>query len=86
MYGLPEGVMGKNVSTGQPFFGVFGLPPQVMKIANHADRTSGHEREAARRQLWKRGWFLDRVGIIWERDKVPEMARDGFYESMKELS
>lgn len=53
--------------------GQFNLPIQVAKLARLADDTKGPERMAAQRQLWKRGYFLDRVGIIWTLDELKTM-------------
>lgn len=55
--------------------GTFNLPLKVAKIARVGCNSEG-ERQAANRALNNLGYFLDRAGIIWEKDKVPEYAKD----------
>jgi hypothetical protein len=58
--------------------GMFDLPPVVAKLARLADGTDNTpERDSAKQQLKKRGYFLDRVGILWPAGQVPDFARDG---------
>lgn len=63
--------------------GQFNLPLKVAKLVRLAESTSVHERDAAIRKLWGFGYFLDRIGIVWSKDSVPELAKDDLY---KELS
>lgn len=55
--------------------GTFNLPLKVAKIVR-LGQSSEVERQAANVQLAKHGYFLDRVGILWPLDKVPELAKD----------
>lgn len=57
--------------------GMFDLSPTIVKLVHLAERTDSiGEREAARMQLMKRGYFLDHVGILWDKNNVPSFAKD----------
>ena len=65
--------------------GTFNLPLKVAKIVRLAEGTqSTAERESAIRKLWSFDYFLDRAGVLWEKDKVPEFAKDDLYKELSE--
>jgi len=55
--------------------GTFNLPPKVAKIVRLAEESEA-ERKACNEKLKKYGYFVDRVGVCWPLDKVPEFAED----------
>lgn len=55
--------------------GTFNLPLKVAKIVRLAE-SSEAERGACNEKLKKYGYFVDRAGICWELDKVPDFAKD----------
>lgn len=54
--------------------GTFNLPLKVAKIVRLAE-SSEAERPNCIQRLWKMGYFLDYIDIIWEKDKIPEIVR-----------
>lgn len=65
--------------------GTFNLPLKVAKLVRLADSThSEHERESIVRKLWGMGYFLDKVGVIWDKNNVGTAARkhDPMYASL----
>lgn len=68
--------MSKTIELPETFSGgMFNLPIKVAKVVRTASGSEG-ERQAANTYLKGQGYFLDRAGIIWELDKVPEFAKD----------
>jgi len=57
--------------------GRFDLPIKVAKIVRLAEG-SEPERANANRILKKYGYFVDRAGICWDVDHIPEKARDDY--------
>lgn len=55
--------------------GQFNLPLQIAKLVRLADSTNEHERFAVIKKLWDKGYFLDMAGIIWDKNRVPEIVR-----------
>jgi hypothetical protein len=55
--------------------GRFDLPEKAIKLVNKAESTNHNERIAIIDKLWSWGYFLDKVGIVWDRNQVPEIAR-----------
>jgi hypothetical protein len=57
--------------------GTFDLPPVVAKLVRLAENTDSEpERKNAKEQLLKRGYFLDRAGVLWPKDGVPDFAKE----------
>ncbi len=57
--------------------GMFNVPLRVAKLVRLADSTDSEpERQNAREQINKRGYFLDRASVLWEKNKVPKFAQD----------
>lgn len=55
--------------------GRFNLPIRVAKLVRKAESTTATERQAIIDRLWKIGYFLDFVDILWDRDAVPFIVR-----------
>lgn len=55
--------------------GRFGLPLKAAKIVRLAE-SSPAERPVCNEKLKKYGYFVDRAGVCWDIDKVPEIAKD----------
>lgn len=65
--------------------GNFGLPLKVAKLVRLADGTHSHpEKQSVIGKLWSMGWFLDKAGIIWPKDDVPQyvQAHDAKYREL----
>lgn len=62
--------------------GQFNLPLKVAKLVRLAETDNEHERDSVRRKIWGFGYFLDKAGIIWGKDKVPEFAVDDLYSEL----
>jgi hypothetical protein len=54
----------------------FGLSPKVAKLVRLTGAGTPNEHEVAKVKLLRLGYFLDRVDILWDADKVPEFAKD----------
>ncbi|NQX14251.1 hypothetical protein HQQ80_21700 [Microbacteriaceae bacterium VKM Ac-2855] len=64
--------------------GHFNLPLVVAKLVRLADGThSEHERDAARRRIWSKGYFLDRAEVIWDKGRVPKIAEDDLLTELR---
>lgn len=55
--------------------GQFNLPLRAAKIVRLA-ASSEVERPNANDKLKKYNLWVDRVGIVWDADKIPEFAKD----------
>lgn len=55
--------------------GRFNLPLKVAKIVRLAENSEA-ERANCNRKLKKYGYFVDRVGVVWTIDEIPEYAKD----------
>lgn len=55
--------------------GTFGLPLKIAKIVRLAEGSEA-ERVACNEKLKKYGYFVDRIGICWDLDKVPDYVKD----------
>jgi hypothetical protein len=63
--------------------GAFNLSLKVAKMVRLAESTdSVDERTAAINKIWGFNYFLDRANIIWDKDKVPEFAKDDIYREL----
>lgn len=60
--------------------GTFGLPLVVARLVRMADSNSPTEAAIAKSKLLSKGYFLDRIGVLWDKDKVPDFAKDETYE------
>lgn len=55
--------------------GQFNLPLKVAKIVRQASGSEG-ERKAANSILKSKGYFVDRVGVVWDVNNVPSFAEE----------
>lgn len=55
--------------------GMFGLSPVVAKLVRLAESNSPEEAKIAREKLLEKGYFLDRAGVLWDKDNVPDFAK-----------
>ena len=69
--------MSKNTNNLPDTFagGRFGLPMVIAKMVRLADRTEEPERTAVIHKLWSKGYFLDKAGVVWDKDNVPSYVR-----------
>lgn len=70
--------MGKSINPPDTFAGgQFDLPLRVANLVRLATSTTYEaERQSAKKKLLDLGYFLDRAGIVWGKDEVPEYAKD----------
>lgn len=68
--------------------GQFGLPLRVAGLVRLAESThSKYERQSVVEKLWRMGWFLDKIGIIWPLNKVPPYIQEhgGYRDTQRKL-
>lgn len=65
--------------------GVFNLPIKIAKVVRQASGSDG-ERQSANTYLEKFNYFLDRAGVLWDLDKVPDFAKDELTKKENKMS
>lgn len=56
--------------------GRFNLPLKAAKIVRLAESGNDNERAVCNTKLEPHGYFVDRVGICWPLNNVPDFAKD----------
>lgn len=56
--------------------GTFNLPLKVAKVVRLFDSTTYEgEKLSIRKKLYTMGYFLDKIGIIWDKENIPEYIK-----------